>query len=298
MDRRSRVLLDGEPGTCRTHAGDTGGSPFLWPAHGSGLSWPLLGGMVWLGTLSCAQNLESPEAFSAGQGLTGSKAEDQIPWSCLKNELGKRYISNTLSGHVRILLTHSTDSEMYLEANLKTSCVLSHFSRVQLFVTPWTIALQAALSLGFSWQEHWSGVPCFPPGNLPDPEMEPGSLTLAEDSLSSEPPGKPLKIMCRSCHRSQRKRMGSSVDGVGLAGIHPSPSPKLNCFTFWQNPRRNLSIVLILLFTQTPRVTDRRACHLLPLSLLVNVMRWDFSLFLLILKLYAHFKIVIIVTDF
>ena len=151
---------------------------------------------------------------------------------------------------------------MYLEANLKTSCVLSHFSRVQLFVTPWTIALQAALSLGFSWQEHWSGVPCFPPGNLPDPEMEPGSLTLAEDSLSSEPPGKPLKIMCRSCHRSQRKRMGSSVDGVGLAGIHPSPSPKLNCFTFWQNPRRNLSIVLILLFTQTPRVTDRRACHL------------------------------------
>ena len=39
-------------------------------------------------------------------------------------------------------------------------CVLSHFSRVQLFVTLWTIACQARLSMGFSRQEYWSGLPC------------------------------------------------------------------------------------------------------------------------------------------
>ena len=55
-------------------------------------------------------------------------------------------------------------------------CVLSHFSRVWLFVTLWTIALQAPLSMGFSRQEYWSGVPFPSPGDLPDPGIEPRSL--------------------------------------------------------------------------------------------------------------------------
>ena len=41
-------------------------------------------------------------------------------------------------------------------------CMLSHFSHVQLFVTPWTVAYQAPLSMGFSRQEYWSGLPCPP----------------------------------------------------------------------------------------------------------------------------------------
>ena len=45
-------------------------------------------------------------------------------------------------------------------------CVLSHFSRVQLFVTLWTVARRAPLSMGFSRQEYWSGLPCSPPGDL------------------------------------------------------------------------------------------------------------------------------------
>ena len=55
--------------------------------------------------------------------------------------------------------------------------VLSHFSRVQLFATQWTVAHQAPLSMGFSRQEHWSELPCPPPGDLPDPGTEPTSLT-------------------------------------------------------------------------------------------------------------------------
>ena len=58
-------------------------------------------------------------------------------------------------------------------------CVLSHFSCVQLFVTPWTVDLQAPLSMGFSRQEYWSGLPRPPPGDLPDPATEPASLVSA-----------------------------------------------------------------------------------------------------------------------
>ena len=55
-------------------------------------------------------------------------------------------------------------------------CVLSHFIRVQLIVTLWTVAHQAPLSMGFSRQEYWSGLPCPPPGDLPNPGIEPISL--------------------------------------------------------------------------------------------------------------------------
>ena len=54
--------------------------------------------------------------------------------------------------------------------------LLSHFSHVQLFATPWTVALQAPLSVGFSRQEYWGGLPCPPPGDLPNPGIEPASL--------------------------------------------------------------------------------------------------------------------------
>ena len=56
------------------------------------------------------------------------------------------------------------------------TCMLSHFSRVQLFATLWTITHQVPLSMGFSRQEYWSGLPCPPPGDLPNPGIEPASL--------------------------------------------------------------------------------------------------------------------------
>ena len=51
--------------------------------------------------------------------------------------------------------------------------MLSRFSRVQLFVTLWTVAYQAPLSMRFFRQEYWSGLLFPSPGDLPDPEMEP-----------------------------------------------------------------------------------------------------------------------------
>ena len=61
-----------------------------------------------------------------------------------------------------------------------------------LFVTPWTIAHQAPLSVGLSRQECWSGLPCPPPGDLPNPGIEPRPPALQADSLPSELPGKPV----------------------------------------------------------------------------------------------------------
>ena len=63
-------------------------------------------------------------------------------------------------------------------------------SRVRLFATLWTVAYQAPPSMGFSRREDWSGLPFPSPGDLPHPGIEPGSPTLQEDSLTSEPPGK------------------------------------------------------------------------------------------------------------
>ena len=54
-------------------------------------------------------------------------------------------------------------------------CMPSCFSCVQLFETLWTVACQASLSMGFSRQERWNGLPCSSPGDLPNPRVTPGS---------------------------------------------------------------------------------------------------------------------------
>ena len=64
-------------------------------------------------------------------------------------------------------------------------------SHVQLFATQWTVAYQAPLSMGFSRQEYWSGLPFPSPGDLPKPGIKPGSPALQADVLTSELPGKP-----------------------------------------------------------------------------------------------------------
>ena len=74
---------------------------------------------------------------------------------------------------------------------MKVKVKVKSLSRVRLFATPWTVAHQAPLSMGFSKQEYWSGLPFPSPGDLPNPGIEPTSPTLQGDALTSEPPGKP-----------------------------------------------------------------------------------------------------------
>ena len=85
---------------------------------------------------------------------------------------------------------------------------LSRFSHVCLFGTPPTIARQASLSMEFSRQEYWSGLPSPPPGNLPDTVSEPASPALAGGLFyfllffTTTPPGKPSgteRVVSKSC---------------------------------------------------------------------------------------------------
>ena len=68
---------------------------------------------------------------------------------------------------------------------------MKSLSRVRLFETPWTVAHQSPLSMGFSRQEYWSGLPFLSPGDLPDAGIEPGSPALQADSLMTKLQGKP-----------------------------------------------------------------------------------------------------------
>ena len=92
--------------------------------------------------------------------------------------------------------------------------MLSRFSCVQLFATPWTVARQAPLSMGFSRQEYWSGLPCPPPQDLPNPGIKPvspASPALQAGSLPPGPPGKPYINM----NQSQ----------AYMCPLHPEPPP-------------------------------------------------------------------------
>ena len=104
-------------------------------------------------------------------------------------------------------------------------CLLSC---VQLCVTLWTAAHQTSLSMGFSRQEYWNGLPCPPPGDLPSPRMEPkplkSNLHWQAGSLPLEPTGKPenmhaaaaksLQLCPTLCDTIDGSPPGSPVPGI------------------------------------------------------------------------------------
>ena len=78
-------------------------------------------------------------------------------------------------------------------------CVFSH-SAVSDSASPWTVAGQSPLSIAFSRQEYWSGLPFLPPGDLPDSGIEPASSQLAGGFFINEPPEKTVgKNMQHNC---------------------------------------------------------------------------------------------------
>ena len=95
--------------------------------------------------------------------------------------------------------------------------------------TPWTVACQAPLSMGFSRQEYWSGLPFPSPEDLPDLGIEPGSSALQADSLPTELQGKPFSVLAVAakslqlcltlCDPIDGSPPGSSVPGILQARI-------------------------------------------------------------------------------
>ena len=87
-------------------------------------------------------------------------------------------------------------------------------SRVRLFATPWTVTYQAPLSMGFSRQEYWSGLPCPPSGDLPNPGIKPRAPmapTWQAHSLPLSQLGKPCvnRQLVGTCYKAQGAQLGA-----------------------------------------------------------------------------------------
>ena len=85
-------------------------------------------------------------------------------------------------------------------------CMLSHFSHVQLSATLWTVARQPPLSMGFSREECWSGLPFPPPGKLPNPGIKPAPITspaLASGFLTIHYTTSEAHLFKFNCNNSQ-----------------------------------------------------------------------------------------------
>ena len=108
---------------------------------------------------------------------------------------------------------------LYPLSALSIKLKVKSLSRVQLFVTPWTVAYHTPLSMGFSQQEYWSGLPFPFPEDLPDPGIKPRSPALQADALPSEPPGKSLSCVQIFCNPMDCSPSDSSVHGILQARI-------------------------------------------------------------------------------
>ena len=120
---------------------------------------------------------------------------------------------------------------------LKIPCVcggvLSHFSRVQFLATPWTVARQAPLSMGFARQEYWSGLPCPPPGDLPNPGIKPVSLmspALADGFLTSGATWEAPKYHVLTLFDP----MDCSLPGSSVYRDSPCKNTRVGCHSFLQ----------------------------------------------------------------
>ena len=91
------------------------------------------------------------------------------------------------------------------------------------FVTPWTVAHQTPLSMGFLRQEYWSGLPFPSPGDLPDPGIEPASPGLAGGFLTTELPGKPgcvqLSTLAHKMDVGQISGFGDQVTSIYFSNV-------------------------------------------------------------------------------
>ena len=128
---------------------------------------------LWNGGRWClGQNTQmmSPSLFQTSFFL----CQDHSKWQWLLHDI---YVTTPVT----------TTYSLLADAPVTLRCA-QFLSHIWLFATPWTVAHQAPLSMGFTRQEYWSRLPFPPPGDLPDPGIEPRSPALAGGFFTTEPP--------------------------------------------------------------------------------------------------------------
>ena len=106
---------------------------------------------------------------------------------------------------------------------MRKSYSVQSLSHIHLFATPWTVAHQAPLSMEFSQQEYWSGLPFPSAGGLPDPGIKPGSLALQADSLDLSHQGSPNKQPFTEMRKSPQRLRRSICFGEWKSVISLRP---------------------------------------------------------------------------
>ena len=117
--------------------------------------------------------------------------------------------------------------------------------------TPWTVARQAPLSMGFSRQEYWSGLPFHSQGIVPTPGIESRSPALQADSLPPEPPGRPCRI---------NRGVFLILDGKGALRF---PVQKVSL-------PPQLLLGQLVLFSSCPQCSPVPVCSLTPVSCIIR----------------------------
>ena len=131
-------------------------------------------------------------------------------------EMGLSLGLHKVSGRKLLGKLQSTYTQWFEYVVLSPSVFAELLGCVWLFATSWTVAHQAPLSLGFPRQEYWIELPFPSPGDLPNPGIEPYTISpaLAGRLFTTEPPGKPCQLYCGIIHKQQH----SPVLGLDLCG--------------------------------------------------------------------------------
>ena len=203
------------------------------------------------------KQLSTHTALLISRGMAGSRYSDFIHDGSWKEECRNCQFSQTLGMELAQCHLHHTPFDFYWMIVALQRCVrfcptakgISYmrtcaqcFSCVQLFVTLWTVACQAPLSMGFSRQVYWSGLPCPPPEDLPHLGMEPTSLmspTLAAGFFTTAPRRKPICIHLSSLQISFPFRSPESTEENSLCcagSCSPQVSISDNSGVYRSNP--------------------------------------------------------------
>ena len=124
---------------------------------------------------------QSLNHWTTRESLSMSNIITYVPW----NHVWTKCVQCSIVFNIKSFWMHCVTNGL---ANVKS------LSRVWLFATLWTVAHQAPLSIGFSRQEYWGGLPFPSPDDLLNPGIEPGSPSVQADALTSELPGKTIYI--------------------------------------------------------------------------------------------------------
>ena len=132
---------------------------------------------------NCLHNRLKPIKYQTVPGTEQAPSEDGLFSLCFLSRYSREWYQTLLAAHPDSSLLPSPDNRTSLSSRPLGVCVyvcegvcVCALSRAWLYVTPWTVARQAPLSMEFFWQEYWSALPFPTPGDLPNPGIKPASL--------------------------------------------------------------------------------------------------------------------------